>query len=75
MVGERGAVSTRDTVLSLLARGPLTGADIVARSDGRLSRGTVYVHLAAMERDGVIVGHARGDGSRLYERAATAPRT
>lgn len=68
-------MSTRDTVLALLARGPLTGRDLVARSDGRLSRGTLYPQLAAMEADGLVVSSALDSGARLYERAATAPRT
>ncbi len=67
-------MSTRDTVLSLLARGPLTGRELVARSDGRLSRGTLYPRLAAMELDGLVVSHALDDGTRRYELAATAPR-
>ena len=66
---------TRDTVLALLARAPLTGRDLVARSDGRLSRGTLYPQLAAMEADGLIVSSALDGGARLYEHAATAPRT
>jgi len=68
------ATATRDTVLELLARGPLTGRDLVARSDGRLSRGTLYPHLAAMEADGLIVSSALDDGARLYEPTAASPR-
>jgi len=66
--------STRDTVLALLARSPLTGRDLVARSNRRLSRGTLYPQLAAMESDGLIVSSALDGGARRYERAVTAPR-
>jgi PadR family transcriptional regulator, regulatory protein PadR len=41
-------------VLELLLDGPDFGLNLVAKSDGRLKRGTVYVTLGRMERKGFI---------------------
>jgi DNA-binding PadR family transcriptional regulator len=41
-------------VLELLLDGPDFGLSLVARSDGALKRGTVYVTLGRMERKGFI---------------------
>lgn len=41
-------------VLELLLEGPDFGLNLVARSDGALKRGTVYVTLGRMERKGFI---------------------
>jgi PadR family transcriptional regulator PadR len=41
-------------VLELLLDGPDFGLNLVARSDGALKRGTVYVTLGRMERKGFI---------------------
>jgi DNA-binding PadR family transcriptional regulator len=41
-------------VLELLLGGPDFGLNLVARSDGALKRGTVYVTLSRMERKGFI---------------------
>jgi PadR family transcriptional regulator PadR len=41
-------------VLELLLEGPDFGLNLVARSEGALKRGTVYVTLARMERKGLI---------------------
>src|SRR5262245_33017594 len=45
---------TERLVLELLLHGPDFGLNLVARSDGRLKRGTVYVTLGRMERKGFI---------------------
>lgn len=45
---------TERLVLELLLDGPDFGLNIVARSEGGLKRGTVYVTLARMERKGFI---------------------
>jgi DNA-binding PadR family transcriptional regulator len=42
-------------VLELLLDAPDFGLNLVARSDGALKRGTVYVTLGRMERKGFIV--------------------
>jgi len=41
-------------VLELLLGGPDFGLNLVARSDGALKRGTVYVTLGRMERKGFV---------------------
>jgi DNA-binding PadR family transcriptional regulator len=41
-------------VLELLLDGPDFGLNLVARSGGRLKRGTVYVTLGRMERKGYL---------------------
>jgi DNA-binding PadR family transcriptional regulator len=41
-------------VLELLLDGPDFGLGLVARSDGALKRGTVYVTLGRMERKGFV---------------------
>ena len=38
----------------LIAQGPLFGLQLVALSDGRLKRGTVYVTLGRMETKGFV---------------------
>ena len=68
-------MTTGDMVLELLRRGPLTGRDLVARSSGRLERATLYVRLAAIEAEGLVVSSPRVDGGRLYELAAAPPQT
>src|SRR5262245_8909431 len=45
---------TERLVLELLIDGPDFGLNLVARSDGALKRGTVYVTLGRMERKGFI---------------------
>jgi len=45
---------TERLALELLLDGPDFGLNLVARSDGALKRGTVYVTLARMERKGFI---------------------
>jgi PadR family transcriptional regulator PadR len=45
---------TERLVLELLLDGPDFGLNLVARSDGALKRGTVYVTLGRMERKGYI---------------------
>jgi PadR family transcriptional regulator PadR len=45
---------TERLVLELLLEGPDFGLNLVARSEGGLKRGTVYVTLARMERKGFI---------------------
>lgn len=44
-----------ETILDLLIEhGPLYGLDMVRLGDGRLRRGTVYVHLSRMEEEGLV---------------------
>ena len=63
-------------VLSLLAAdSPSYGLDLVARSRGRLKRGSVYVTLGRMERKGFVrskLEERPGEGPprRLYEATA-----
>jgi PadR family transcriptional regulator, regulatory protein PadR len=45
---------TERVVLDLLLDGPDFGLNLVARSDGGLKRGTVYVTLARMEKKGFV---------------------
>jgi PadR family transcriptional regulator len=45
---------TERFVLELLLAGPDFGLNLVAKSDGALKRGTVYVTLGRMERKGFI---------------------
>jgi PadR family transcriptional regulator, regulatory protein PadR len=45
---------TERLVLELLLDGPDFGLNLVAKSEGGLKRGTVYVTLARMERKGFI---------------------
>ena len=62
-------------ILDLLAHGDeLYGLQLVAASEGRLKRGTVYVTLGRMEDKGYVTSHAEDapDGAgglprRLYE--------
>jgi DNA-binding PadR family transcriptional regulator len=48
--------AAKQVILSLLAEHPqgLYGLDIVRLSQGRLTRGMVYVHLGALEEDGLV---------------------
>jgi DNA-binding PadR family transcriptional regulator len=63
-------------VVDLLAsRAPTYGLDLVARSNGRLKRGSIYVTLGRMERKGYVVSRAddrpgEGPPRRLYEPTA-----
>jgi len=45
-----------ELVLDLLGKGEMFGLDLVEASNGVLKRGTVYVLLAHMERENLIVG-------------------
>ena len=42
------------TIIELLADGPSYGSDLVDRSNGWLRRGSVYVHLSNLEREGLV---------------------
>jgi DNA-binding PadR family transcriptional regulator len=63
-------------ILQLLAdRGPTYGLDLVARSRGRLKRGSVYVTLGRMEGKGLVASHlderpGEGPSRRLYQPTA-----
>ncbi len=46
------------TILHLLATGPKTGRELVEHADGALQRGTVYVHLQALEDRGLVTSEA-----------------
>jgi PadR family transcriptional regulator PadR len=67
-------------VLTLLTAGsPSYGLDLVARSRGRLKRGSVYVTLGRMERKGLVrseLDERPGEGPprRLYEVTALGRR-
>ena len=67
-------------VLTLLAAdSPSYGLDLVARSRGRLKRGSVYVTLGRMERKGLVrseLEERAGEGPprRLYEPTALGKR-
>lgn len=72
-------LSTKESVvLELLAEHPrMYGLQLVAASEGRLKRGTVYVTLGRMEEKGYVTSHAdavlpEGGGlpRRLYEASA-----
>ena len=45
---------TEHLILEMLLHGPDFGLSLVANSDGRLKRGTVYVTLGRMERKGLV---------------------
>ncbi len=50
-----GSLTKREViVLEQLATGPKYGLDLIAGSDGQLTRSTLYVHLARMENDELI---------------------
>lgn len=63
-------------VLDLLAaHSPTYGLDLVARSGGRLKRGSVYVTLGRMEQKGFVSSEleprpGEGPARRLYEPTA-----
>jgi DNA-binding PadR family transcriptional regulator len=63
-------------VLDLLAaHSPTYGLDLVARSRGRLKRGSVYVTLGRMEQKGLVASEreprpGEGPARRLYEPTA-----
>lgn len=45
----------KQTILRLLReKSPASGLDLVQRSNGAVRRGTVYVHLSSLERDGFV---------------------
>ena len=63
-------------ILNILAdHGPNYGLDLVARSRGRLKRGSVYVTLGRMEEKGLVASRlderpGEGPARRLYEPTA-----
>ena len=63
-------------ILNILAdHGANYGLDLVARSRGRLKRGSVYVTLGRMEEKGLVVSRlderpGEGPARRLYEPTA-----
>lgn len=64
----------KQAILELLRKeSPLYGLELVKRSEGRLKRGTVYVHLASLEDEGVVRSfegedlHHSGSPRRQYE--------
>lgn len=62
------------TILHLLATGPKTGRELVDGADGALQRGTVYVHLQALEDRGLVTSEAlpvEGRGLPLRRYAIT----
>ena len=67
-------------VLDLLsAKAPTYGLDLVAASEGRLKRGSVYVTLQRMEQKGYVVSYlderpGEGPPRRLYEPTAAGLR-
>lgn len=72
----------RRTILRLLRDGPDSGLNLVKRSDGALSRGTVYVYLAGLVQHGHLTVRSeptdpdgpRGDRARnIYKLAPTDP--
>ena len=61
-------------ILRLLAEnGESYGLDLVRRSSGRVKRGTVYVYLHRLEKDGLVTSTlkeasgSRGPQRRVYE--------
>jgi DNA-binding PadR family transcriptional regulator len=61
-------VAGMDCLELLRDHGPARGLDLVRKSDGRLSRDSVYVALQVLEEDGLV--RARGpaaDGRYTYE--------
>lgn len=59
----------------LAAHAPTYGLDLVARSHGRLKRGSVYVTLGRMEQKGYVASRlddrtGEGPPRRLYEPTA-----
>jgi len=68
-------------VLDLLAaHGPTYGLDLVARADGRLKRGSIYVTLGRMEQKGLVTSEleirpGEGPARRLYEPTALGLRS
>lgn len=68
-----GLSTTQLLILELLQRlGDLYGLQLVAESDGRLKRGTVYVTLSRMADKGWIV--ARRDGAEGEHSGLPRPR-
>jgi len=69
------------TILELLAaREACYGLELVASSEGRLTRGGIYVTLGRMEQKGLVTSEAAEGGRRQYratglgERALLAAR-
>ena len=69
------------TILELLAaRDASYGLELVAESEGRLTRGGIYVTLGRMEQKGLVTSESSEGGRRLYratglgERALLAAR-
>jgi DNA-binding PadR family transcriptional regulator len=69
------------TILELLAvRQASYGLELVGESDGRLTRGGIYVTLGRMEQKGLVTSAVADGGRRLYratglgERALLAAR-
>lgn len=59
------------TILHQLAAGPKTGQELVDGAEGALQRGTVYVHLATLEDQGLLTSediprNAEGFRARRY---------
>lgn len=73
--------ASEHTILELLAsRESCYGLELVAASEGRLTRGGIYVTLGRMEEKGLVTSEAAEGGRRLYratglgERALLAAR-
>jgi DNA-binding PadR family transcriptional regulator len=63
-------------VLALLADlGASYGLQLVASSEGRLKRGSIYLTLGAMESKGFVTSEAQPDGRRLYRLTGLGHRT
>lgn len=66
-------------VLAALERGPCLGIELIRDSGGLLRRSTAYVHLAALEEEGVIEGFPEPDppsgapARRMYRLPRSAP--
>lgn len=55
-------MSAAQTILDLLdAHGELYGLQLVKLSEGRLGRGTVYVHLSRLEDEGLVSSREEDD--------------
>lgn len=62
----RVAPSERIALALLADLGASYGLQLVASSEGRLKRGSIYLTLGAMESKGFVTSEAQSDGRRLY---------
>lgn len=66
--------ASENVILELLAGRESYGLELVAASEGRLTRGGIYVTLGRMETKGLVTSETGDGGRRLYRVTALGER-